>query len=129
MLYDNIILSDAQQKGVLVSIEEAKKYADNIRLSYNEYESSPDKQQLENFISAMGEDYYWNVYAPQKYQIGLSAIKLKKLVMTGSSDEENQKIWYDYLFNLSEKADLVINDNTIGVTKDELIDYIKTFNE
>jgi len=125
LLYETIIFTEAEQKGVLVSLDEAKQYADNLRQT--KLEEQPDDPELNDFISALGEDYYWNSYAPKKYQIGLSAAKLKQNVTQKSTSEEIQKVWYEYLTQCANNADIDIKDNSINVSRDELITYISTF--
>lgn len=57
LLYDTMIIAEAKQKGVLVSMKEAKNYANEIRQQIGNNQL-PQNQELQDFISAMGEDYY-----------------------------------------------------------------------
>jgi len=76
----------------------------------------------------MGEDYYWNEYAPKKYQMMGSIGKLKKKVVSKMDKAQSKKVWNDYVIDIVTKADVVIKDaNVVKVTIQEVLDYKKTY--
>jgi hypothetical protein len=125
LVHQYAIVDEAQNKGMLVSLEEAKQFAANVRKTYENDPYAEGK----DFISVLGDEYYWNEYAPQKYQIYLSEAKLKKSVATSSNKLENEKNWDQYLFNLVKSSNIEIKDPSLKLDKNNLLKIAESYNQ
>lgn len=86
LIQDSVLLQEAKRRGLLVPLEEAKQYAEEIRAALpKEALQNPDYQALAN---TLGEERYWAEYAVSRYQRDLTIAALKKDLAKGRTAED-----------------------------------------
>lgn len=119
------LLSQAEKNGTIIPLEDAKAFTQNMKTKFAE---SPDED-LQDLISSVGDSYYWNEYAPKKYQMHMSINELKRKISTSSNPEENQKLWNQYVDSVIKQTNFDLKDNTIKVTKEDILNYKNSYEQ
>ncbi|MBU7008547.1 hypothetical protein [Phosphitispora fastidiosa] len=126
------LVDEAEKKGLKVSINEAKQYAKEKRKAFDEAVKNSDgkpSEDIEEFISSLGSDFYWEQYVPDKYQKSLMIGKLKNDIVSETIDSEKAKeLWNSFVIDTVEKTEVTILDaNLINVTKDKVMEFKKLY--
>lgn len=120
------VQSESEKRGLTVSTEEAKQFSQQMRKQLMDARNNglPENDEgyveYKNRIAEMGEDKYWNEYAPKLYRNSLIKAKLKRAALSEGKD------WDQFQYDLVKKADVKIYDPKIKTTKNDIIDYIES---
>lgn len=129
-LTEYALVTEAKKLGIEVSEQKAKDYAKQTKEKYQQNKKQGMSSEIDDFIAAMGEKTYWEDYVPKKYQIKGSIGKLKNHITGHVDKSEKQKVWNDYVIDVTSKARFEVKDtNLIKLTKKDIIDYKKNYIE
>lgn len=122
------LMKKAQEQNIAISLDEAKQISNKKRTQFEKEKNKPENGEINDFITTMGEDSYWNEYAPKKYQIFGSVGKIKNKVVGNVDKSQRKEIWNTFVIEEVTKAEVVIKDtNVVKVTKQEVLDYKKSY--
>lgn len=126
ILTDYSLRSEAEKRGLTVSAEEAKQFSQQMRKQLMDARNNGLPENDEGYleykkqIAEMGEEKYWNDYAPKLYGNSLIKAKLKRAVLSEGKE------WEQFQYDLVKKADVKIHDPKIKTTKKDILNYIKS---
>ena len=70
---DYCLFQEAERKGLKLTISEAKKFTRGMKKKLEESKNNPEfggeLSDFEAIVAELGEDYYWEEYAPKTYQM------------------------------------------------------------
>lgn len=124
-IINKLIIKKAKEENVFVSLNEAKKHAQEMRKLLEESGDKKAQQFQQKMIALTGlsEDEYWTQYAPLQYQDHLSEMNLiNKLIKEGvlpdtENNDEFLKAYEKYREGLyhAEKKNISILDKNIKI--------------
>lgn len=123
LVLEGVIIEDAPKRGVIVSAEEARNFAKEMRTAF---EANPNPE-IMPLIDAMGKETYWNEYAPKGYEKDLIVRKYKNTFEDGMD-------FYQTVVDLIETANVnilvkdLMPEYKLSTVRQYLLEYGSTIN-